>query len=48
MKVSHVCATAKLTLFTVSKDEWDTKEAPGSGESIVHTVVCQKAPLKLI
>ena len=23
------CATAKLTLFTVSKDEWDTKEDTG-------------------
>ena len=31
------CATTKLTLFTVSKDEWDTKK-----DSIIHTVVCQK------
>ena len=23
------CATAKLTLFAVSKDEWDTKEDTG-------------------
>ena len=23
------CATTKLTLFTVSKDEWDTKEDTG-------------------
>jgi len=30
-KPSHV-STTKLTLFTVSKDEWDTKE--GTGKSM--------------
>ena len=43
------CATAKLTLFAVSKDEWDTKEDIGKSmkneECIVHTAVCQMAPL---
>ena len=39
------CATTKLTLFAVSKDEWDTKE--DTGKSIVRTAVCQKAPLGL-
>ena len=28
-KVKPSCATAKLTLFAVSKDEWDTKEDTG-------------------
>ena len=38
------CATAKLTLFAVSKVEWDTKEDTDKSmknECIVHTVVCQ-------
>ena len=38
-------ATARLTPFAVSKDEWDTKE--DNGKSIVCTAVCQKAPLGL-
>ena len=33
-------ATTKSTLFAVSKDEWDAKE-----ECIVHTAICQKAPV---
>ena len=31
------CATTKLTLFAVSKDEWDTKEE-GIGKSIRNTL----------
>ena len=30
------CATAKLTLFAVSKDEWDTKE--DTGKSMKNTL----------
>ena len=38
------CATVKLTIFTVSKDEWDTKE--DTGKSMKNALyVCQKAPL---
>ena len=29
------CATAKSTLFAVSKDEWDTKEDTGKSMKIV-------------
>ena len=36
-------AIAKSTLFALSKDEWDTKE--DTEECIVHTAVCQKAPV---
>ena len=38
-------ATITLMLFTVSKDEWNTKE--DTGKCIAHTVVYQKAPLGL-
>ena len=43
-------ATTKSTLFTVSKDEWNTKE--NTGKSLknalhVRTAVCQTAPLGL-
>ena len=41
------CATAKLTLFNVSKDEWDAKEDTGMPKKnalYVHTAICQKAP----
>ena len=41
-KPSH--ATDKSTPFAVSQDEWDTKE--DHEECIVHTVVCQKAPIQ--
>jgi len=37
--------TTKLMLFTVGKDEWNTKE--DTEECIAHTAVCQKAPLGL-
>ena len=42
-------ATAKSTLFAISKDEWDTKEDTGKSmrECIVCIAVCQKAPLRL-
>ena len=36
-------ATAKSTLFTVSKDEWDTKE--DTGKSMKNVCTCQRAPL---
>ena len=40
-KPSH--ATTELTLFTVCKDEWNTKEDTGKSEKyIAHTGVCQK------
>jgi len=32
----------RFPIFTVSKDEWNTKE-----ECIACTAVCQKAPLRL-
>jgi len=35
MNRSHHVHTAKLTLFMVSKDEWDTKE--GTGKSMKST-----------
>ena len=46
-KTSH--AITKSTLFAVSKDEWDTKEATGKSmkKCIVCTVVCQKVPVGL-
>jgi len=34
----------KLTLFAVSKDEWDTKEDTGNSMKNVCSVVCQIAP----
>ena len=39
----------KLTPCTVSKDKWDTKENTGKLHEvcIVHTAVCQKAPVRL-
>jgi len=38
--------TTKLTLFVVSKDEWDTKEDTGkSMKNALH--VQQEAPLRL-
>jgi len=37
-------ATIKLTLFTVSKDEWNTKE--DNGKNILYAV-CEKALLRL-
>ena len=40
------CATAKLTRFAISKDEWNTKEDNGNF-MILRTVVCHKAPLRL-
>ena len=44
-KPSH--ATAKLTPFAISEDDWDTKEdtvkTKVHGECIVCTAVCQKA-----
>ena len=36
--------TTKLTLFTIGKDEWDTKQ--DTGNSIVCIAICQKVPLK--
>jgi len=44
---SHHMLTTKLKLFTVSKDEWDTKE--GTGKSIKNALYVQwlKAPLGL-
>jgi len=45
MKRKPSQATTKSTLFTVSKDKWNSKE--GTGKSIiVCTVVCQKVPLR--
>jgi len=36
---SHHVPTTKLTLFTVSKDEWDTKEATGkSMKNVLHSM----------
>jgi len=37
--------TIKLTLFIVSKDEWDTKEGPG--KSMKNELYVKKAPLGL-
>ena len=52
-----MCYHTKLTLFTVSKDEWDTKEDTGKSMNNVLYVLryakrhlssrCQKAPLRL-
>ena len=39
------CATAKLTLFAVSKDEWDTKE--DNGKSMKNASYMLQAPLGL-
>ena len=38
-------ATTKLTLFAVSKDEWDTKEDTSKSmkNALYCTAVCQKA-----
>ena len=47
-KPSH--ATAKLTPFAVSKDEWDTKEDTGKSMKNAfsgHTTVFQKAHVQL-
>jgi len=33
------CATTKLTLFTVSKDEWNTKEDTGKSLKIALEVL---------
>ena len=43
-KPSH--AIAKLTLFTVSKDEWDTKEDTGkSMKNALYVLRCAKRHL---
>ena len=34
------CTTAKLTLFTVSKDEWDTKEDTGKSMKNALHMLC--------
>jgi len=51
MQRKPLCATTKLTLFTVRKDEWNTKEDSGkslkNALNIQCTAVCQKAPLGL-
>jgi len=39
MKLSHHLPTIKLTLFLVSKDEWDTKE--GTGKSMKNALHVQ-------
>jgi len=40
------CATTKLTLFTVSKDEWNTKEDTGkSWKNVLHVLQCAKRHL---
>ena len=40
------CATAKSTLFAVSKDEWDTKEDTGkSMKNVVYILRCAKRHL---
>jgi len=40
MNESHDVPTTKLTLFVVSKDEWDTKE--GSGKSMKNALYVQQ------
>jgi len=37
---SHHMPTTKLTLFTASKDEWDTKE--GTGKSMKNALYAHK------
>ena len=38
------CATAKSTLFAVSKDEWDTKE--NAGKSMKNALYVLQAPVR--
>jgi len=41
-----LCATTKLTLFTVSKDEWNTKEDTGKSlKNLLHILQCAKRHL---
>jgi len=46
-KGSHHLLLTKSTLFTVNKDEWDTKEDTVHEEYVVHTAVRQKASLAI-
>jgi len=46
MKGSHHMPATKLTLLTVSKDEWDTKEDAGkSMKNALHTLQYAKRHL---